>query len=61
MAAAVAAVVVAILLPVLPFGGVLGFAPLPLPFWVALALFVVAYLALVEIVKRRLYRMPASS
>jgi Mg2+-importing ATPase len=61
MAAAAAAIVVTILLTVLPFGGVLGFAPLPLPFWIALATFVVLYLTLVEIVKRRIYRMPASS
>jgi Mg2+-importing ATPase len=61
MAAAAAAIVVTILLTVLPFGGVLGFAPLPLPFWIALATFVVLYLMLVEIVKRRIYRMPASS
>ena len=55
VAAAVSAVAVAILLPISPLATLLGFSPLPLPFWAALATFVVAYLAIVEIVKRRLW------
>ena len=54
-AAALTAVGVAIVLPVSPFAATLGFAPLPAPFWAALAAFVVAYLAIVEVVKHWLY------
>ncbi len=53
--AAVSAVTVAILLPVSPLASLLGFSALPLQFWAALATFVVAYLVIVEIVKRRLW------
>ena len=54
--AAGAAIVGTILLTNSPVAGVLGFTPLPAPFWAALATFVVAYLGIVETVKRRLYR-----
>jgi len=50
--AALGAVLAAILVPLSPLAGLLGFAPLPLAFWVALPLLVVAYLAIVEMVKR---------
>jgi Mg2+-importing ATPase len=56
LAAAAAAIVGTILLTISPVGGILGFTSLPAPFWVVLATFVAAYLAIVEIVKRRLYR-----
>ena len=38
-----------------PLGGLLGFAPLPAAFFVVLALMVVTYLAIVQLVKGRLY------
>jgi P-type Mg2+ transporter len=55
VAAALTAVAVAILLPLSPLATVLGFSPLPALFWIALATFVVVYLAMVEFVKRWLY------
>ena len=55
VAAAVSAVTVAILLPLSPLASLLGFTALPLQFWAALVTFVVAYLVIVEIVKRRLW------
>jgi P-type Mg2+ transporter len=59
VAAAVSAVAVAVLLAISPLGGILGFAALPAPFWAALGAFVIAYLAIVEVVKRWLYRRDA--
>jgi Mg2+-importing ATPase len=59
VAAALTAVTVAILLPLSPLAPILGFSPLPPLFWAALASFVVAYLAMVEVVKRWLYRKGA--
>jgi P-type Mg2+ transporter len=56
LAAALAAVTVAILLPISPLATLLGFTALPPLFWLALTTFVVAYLAIVEIVKRWIYR-----
>ena len=53
--AALAAVAIAILLPVSPVATLLGFTPLPPLFWIALTTFVVAYLAIVETVKRWVY------
>jgi Mg2+-importing ATPase len=55
VAAAAAAIVATIALTVSPFAGILGFTALPAPFWMVLATFVIAYLTIVEIVKRRLY------
>lgn len=46
-------VVLVVLIPVSPFGPALGFAPLPLAFWLLLVVLVAAYPALVELVKRR--------
>ena len=40
-------------LPLWPFGHVLGFGRLPVPFYVALVLMAVAYLGLAELIKRR--------
>jgi len=54
--AALAAILVAIVLPISPLAGALGFVGLPPLFWAALATFVVAYLAIVEVVKRWIYR-----
>ena len=51
-AAIVAALAVAVALPLSPLGPVLGFAALPPAFWLLLAVIVVAYLALVETAKR---------
>ena len=56
LAAALTAVTVAVLLPLSPLADLLGFVELPAPFWIALVVFVVAYLALVEAVKRRFWR-----
>ena len=55
VAAAVAAVVVAVLLPLSPLAGTLGFVPPPL-FWVVLRGLVAFYLALVETAKWLLLR-----
>jgi Mg2+-importing ATPase len=51
--AALGAVVVAALLPYSPVAGLLGFVALPPLFWILLAALAVAYLGLVELVKRR--------
>jgi len=51
-----ASVMVGVALPFTPLAGWLGFVPLPGPFFVALLLMIVAYLALVEVVKRWFYR-----
>jgi len=53
LAAIVAALAVAVVVPLSPIGDVLGFAPLPVIFWPLLGLIVACYLALVELVKRR--------
>lgn len=45
-----------IALPFTPLAGWLGFVPLPALFFAALLTMVVAYLALVEVVKRWFYR-----
>jgi Mg2+-importing ATPase len=54
--AALGALAAAILLPISPLAALLGFSALPQPFWAALVTFVVGYLVIVEIVKRRLLR-----
>ncbi|HYM84729.1 MAG TPA: hypothetical protein VEY67_11310, partial [Candidatus Dormibacteraeota bacterium] len=51
--AAMGAVAVAVILPLSPLAAPLGFATLPPVFWVLLVGLVAAYLALVELVKRR--------
>ena len=53
--AALGAVAVGALLPVLPVADLLGFRPLPPAFFGALALMVVAYLVLIELGKRVFY------
>ncbi len=53
LGAIVAALGAAVIIPLSPLGDVLGFAPLPLSFWPLLAVVVAAYLALVELAKRR--------
>ncbi|MGW4409777.1 magnesium-translocating P-type ATPase [Nonomuraea sp. NPDC004702] len=55
-AAALSVVVLGAVIPVTPLAGALGFQPLPGPFFAVLGLMVVAYLALVELAKRRFYR-----
>lgn len=49
-------VALGILLPYTPLAGPLGFAPLPLLYYLFLAGVIVVYLLLVELVKRRLMR-----
>ena len=49
-------VAVAVTLPFMPFAASLGFVPLPGSFFVFLILVTVTYLAVVEVVKRRLLR-----
>jgi Mg2+-importing ATPase len=44
------------ILPFTPLAGLFGFAPLPLPFLLVLALIVLLYMAMAEIVKRLFYR-----
>jgi P-type Mg2+ transporter len=48
-------VVIGIALPISPLAGVLGFVPLPGPYFAFLTVSVVTYLLLVEIAKRRLF------
>jgi P-type Mg2+ transporter len=60
--AALAVVIAGAVLPVTPFARVLGFRPLPGPFFLALAGIVVCYMALIELGKYwfyRLHRAPA--
>lgn len=52
--------VAATLIPFLPFAAILGFTPLPPIYFVVLAVMVLIYLCLVELVKRKLYRHVAS-
>ena len=54
LGAIAAALAAAVLIPLSPLAGVLGFGPLPVAFWPVLVGLVAAYLGLVEIVKRRL-------
>lgn len=51
----VAIVVIGMLLPFSPIASILGFTPLPAPFFAFLALATLTYLLLVEIAKRRLF------
>jgi Mg2+-importing ATPase len=53
LAAIVAALAAAVIIPLSPLGDVLGFTALPIIFWPLLVLIVAAYLALVELAKRR--------
>ena len=53
LGAIVGALAAAVLIPLSPVGPALGFEPLPPVFWLVLAVLVAAYLALVELVKRR--------
>ena len=48
-----ATLVIAVAIPLSPLGDALGFTALPPVFWLLLAVIVAAYLALVELVKRR--------
>ena len=62
--AALAVVTVGAVLPATPFGRMLGFRPLPGPFFLALVVMVVAYLLLIELGKYWFYRSshaPASA
>ncbi len=56
VAAMIGAVAVAVVLPLSPLAGPLGLVEPPLAFWPLLALMVAAYLAVVEIVKGRVFR-----
>jgi len=51
-----ACVLTGAVLPFTPVAEVMGFVPLPLPFFSVLIGMVLAYLALVEMVKRWFYR-----
>ncbi len=53
LAAILAAIAVAVVIPISPLGGILGFTALPPAYWLLLVVVVAAYLALVELVKRR--------
>ncbi len=57
----VAIVVIGVLLPFSPLAGVLGFTPLPVPFFTFLLISTVTYLLLVEIAKRLLFAKPAAT
>jgi len=58
LVAALATVAVGVALPLSPLAGVLGFAPLPLGFFLALVGMVVAYLVLIELAKRLFFAEP---
>jgi len=51
--AIVLALSAAVVIPLSPLGAFLGFTAMPLTFWPLLAGIVIAYLTLVELVKRR--------
>ena len=53
LGAIVAALAAAVIIPLSPLGDVLGFTALPIAFWLLLVVIVAAYLALVELAKRR--------
>jgi Mg2+-importing ATPase len=59
LAAALGAVAVGVVLPFTPLARVLGFQPLPIGFFAALAGMVVAYLVLIEFAKRLFFANPA--
>ncbi len=56
LGAILAAIAVAVVITLSPLGGALGFTALPPAFWLLLVVLVAAYLALVELVKRRFER-----
>jgi Mg2+-importing ATPase len=57
--AALAVVAIGAWVPFSPIAGVLGFVPLPFPFFLALVAIVIAYLVLVELVKTWFFSRPA--
>jgi len=59
--AALVVVAIGVALPLTPLAGVLGFAAPPASFYPVLAGLVVAYLALVEVVKKPFYQHPGPS
>jgi Mg2+-importing ATPase len=59
LAAALGAVAVGVVLPFSPLSRVLGFQPLPIGFFAALAGMVLAYLVLIELAKRLFFANPA--
>ncbi|PZS32351.1 MAG: magnesium-translocating P-type ATPase [Pseudonocardiales bacterium] len=56
--AALATVTIGVVLPLSPLSGILGFASLPLGFFLALAGMVIAYLVLIELAKRLFFAEP---
>jgi Mg2+-importing ATPase len=58
-AAALSVVAVGISLPYSPLAGILGFDPLPAPFFLALLAMLVVYLVLVEVAKLWFFALPA--
>ncbi len=58
LVAALASVAVGVVLPLSPLSGLLGFAPLPLGFFLALVGMVIAYLVLIELAKRIFFAEP---
>ncbi len=61
LASVVVVVTVGVLIPQSPLNDALGFAPLPPAFFAFLAVFVVAYLACVEVAKYYFYRVHATT
>ncbi len=57
LGAIVGALAAAVLIPLSPLGPALGFEALPPVFWLLLAVLVAAYMALVELVKRRFVQL----
>lgn len=61
LAAALGVVALGIILPLSPLAGVLGFDPLPVPFFVALLAMIVIYLVLVELAKQWFFSRAAAA
>ena len=59
--ASLAVVTLGIYLPLSPLGGVLGFDPLPVPFFLALLAMTVVYLVMVEFAKRWFFSRPVKA
>jgi Mg2+-importing ATPase len=56
LAATLLVIAATVVLPFTPLGRILGFCPLPAPFWCLIAVVVLAYIVAAEFVKRWFYR-----
>jgi Mg2+-importing ATPase len=56
LAATLLVIAATVVLPFTPLGRILGFCPLPAPFWCLIATVVLAYIVAAEFMKRWFYR-----